>query len=476
VTGKGIRAAVVGGVLAVGLPLSLWAVSAASVSPEQRIADAEPPPPPTVDVELEERDLRDTLVFRGVVRAVENQDVTAPDGVEASPVIVDLPVTEGEMLRAGDVVAVVADRPIIVLPMQVPLYRALDPTSQGPDVERYQTALEELGYEVSEDERGRFGDTTQEATRRLYEDRGYPPAAAGSEVDEALAAAEGQRASAAEAVQDAENALQRQETALARQRGALTDARGAEDAARAAVAEADEQALPAAEESLAAATSGVDSAEAAVADAEEAVADSRRALGRARRTYDEANAARDAAEARVGVRVPSGEILGVAALPAAVSAVAGQVGDVATDGPILSFTPSAFVIEATVDSSVVPLLAPGVRGVAGDDGWDVEVVSNQGRTDDGRPQVMLRPDDPLTSDALGRDVRIEAELAATDAPVLAAPVTAIRSDADGHYLLVVDGDDATRRVPVSTGASIGGWVEIVEAAEELGPGTLVRAG
>ena len=66
-------------VAAVGVPVALWVVSSKGVSPEQRVADAEPPPPPVVEVAVEERVLRDAVVFRGVVTAVGSVPVGAPN-------------------------------------------------------------------------------------------------------------------------------------------------------------------------------------------------------------------------------------------------------------------------------------------------------------------------------------------------------------------------------------------------------------
>lgn len=51
--------------------------------------------------------------------------------------------------------------------------------------------------------------------------------------------------------------------------------------------------------------------------------------------------------------------------------------------------------------------------------------------------------------------------AGSAAPVLAAPESAIRYDADGASVMVVDPDNRVRQVAVKTGARGGGWVELV---------------
>src|SRR3990172_6182412 len=130
---RGLRWALVA-LLGVGVPGALWVASSAGVSPAQRAADADPPPPPVVEGEIELRQLKDVAVFHGVVAAVGSQTVTAPDLYGWLPVIVELPVQVGGSVTAGDVIAVVSDRPVIVMLMRVPLYRTLGLGSQGEDV------------------------------------------------------------------------------------------------------------------------------------------------------------------------------------------------------------------------------------------------------------------------------------------------------------------------------------------------------
>jgi hypothetical protein len=332
-------------------------MSSAGVSPDQRVADAEPPPAPTVDIAVEERILRDVVVFRGVVVTVDEYPVSAPELDDLVPVVVALPVGVGDQVVSGQVVAVVADRPVIVVAMPVPLYRPMVRGITGEDVGRLQRALQALGYEVEID--GRFGRQTQAAIKSLYEALGFSTAMDGE--------------------------------------------------------------------------------------------------GRAAQ-----------------VMVPLGELIGVRSFPAVVASISTTEGSVA-EGPLLFITSSELAIDATVDSSLAPLLTPGTEATA-DGGWELEVLSNTGRDDTGRAVVRLRAIEPLSADMLGRDLRIEAELTATNEPVLAVPVTAIRSSADGEQIRLVESDGTVRIVGVITGVSIGGWVEIVHADEDLDPGMLVRVG
>lgn len=393
-------------VLAVSVPAVLWWLSSMGVSPEQRVADAEPPPPPVVEVVVEERELSDVVVFRGLVSAVDSIPVEAPELDGVSPVVVDLPVSVGTEVVPGDLVAVVADRPVFVLDMPVGLYRSLTPGVEGEDVIRLQEALLSLGYEVDID--GLNGPKTQGAVADFYADRGFEAADSGEETRDALQAAD-------------------EEVRQARL--------GVEDARR-----------------------GGDPT----------------LVSRARDALRLAEQAQAKAAARVGVVVPLGEMLGVTGFPAVVSSVDVAVGEVA-DGSLLSLTTSGMVVDAAVDSSLGAFLAPGVEAV-GEDEWRLVVLSNDGRDDTGRTIVRLGAVESLPADRLGRDIRVEAILAATDGPVVAVPITAVRSRDDGEFVRVANGDGTWREVGVVTGVSIGGWVEILGSGEELPAGTLVRLG
>lgn len=421
--------AVVSPVLVLAAFGSLWLASSTSTSPEQRIADADPPPPPVVAVEVEKRQLVDIVAVRGTVTAVGSRSIPVPEVSAGAPVVVDLPVTVGAEVKPGQVIAVVADRPVIALPMTVPPYRTLTPGIVGNDVARFQEALRSLGYDIDAD--GRFGSSTQALVRRLYEERGHSAAPTSDEASAALDAAQ-------EAVVGAQDALD--------------DARRARDQARTPLPASDEEPTPQVDQS--------------------AADDAERAVARAERSLNDAVAARDEADSRVGVQVPIGEVTALS-FPAIVASVDTSVGAVA-EGSLMRITTSDLVFDATVDPSVAGLLVPGVSATADD--WDLEVESNTRTTDAGQTIVRFRSLAPVPSEAIGQEVRIDAELAATDGPVLAVPISAVRSTADSPVVRVIGRDGEVRLVPVETGASIGGWVEITESEEPLEAGTQVRIG
>jgi len=286
-----------------------------------------------------------------------------------------------------------------------------------------------MGNDVVVD--GEFGPGTQAAVRRLNEDRGFTPQSTGPELDEALAAAQQARDDAQRAAADAQSAL---------------DTAG----------------------------DGVDRAPL------------ERALSDARAQLADADAAVREAAGEVGVLAPAGELIAVGSFPVVVSDVPYEVGDVVTDLPVVVLSPSEFLVRADVDPVRAALLVPGTVGVADADetggGWAVEVIETDSESESESEgvgtEVVLRPTGPLDAGMVGEDVRIEVLLAASDGPVLAAPVGAVRSDADGEFVLVPDvgADDGTRRVGITPGASVGGWVELVDPDDALAPGTPVRLG
>ena len=396
-----------------------WLTARASVSPEQRVADAAPPPPAVASAALEERVLQDSIVVRGRVEVRQEVAVRGPaPPPEGLAVVEDLPAEVGGEVSSGQVVAVVAGRPVMVLAMPVPLWRTLRPGDEGTDVERFQRALQDLGYGVGAD--GVYGPATQQAVRAWYRDRGF--------------------AAAEEAVAQT----------------------------------SDEATIP-----------GAATPEGPETDTGEGEA----ALGSPALQPEEA------------VVVPLGEVVGVQVLPATVVQLPVAVGGEVAEGAVAVLSSADHVVRAHVEPARSALLTAGTRGTAEVDGsperWDVEVVGadvgsgvadpaaegsggSDGMTDgggspEGQGAVVFAPSVPFGPDLLGRSVRVEVTLSTTDVPVLAAPIAAIRTDADGEYLQVRGDDGESQRVSITPGRSIGGWVELLDP-DDLEPGVEVLLG
>lgn len=149
-------------------------------SPSQRVADAGPVEPSIVTAKVTRGRLDHVIRASGTIDwsgLTELSPGALADGVE--PIVTGMPLPPGAQISAGVVVLEVADRPLILLPGEIPLLKNLQPGSEGDDVERLQSALSEVGYAIY-DESGVFGDSTAGALTALYEDRGYEPPTAPS--------------------------------------------------------------------------------------------------------------------------------------------------------------------------------------------------------------------------------------------------------------------------------------------------------
>ncbi|HUR13839.1 MAG TPA: peptidoglycan-binding protein [Mycobacteriales bacterium] len=87
--------------------------------------------------------------------------------------VVTLGATRGHPIREGEVLAAIADRPVIVVVGKVPSYRTIGAGFTGTDVRQLQAALVRLHYPVGQD--GVFDTRTAQSVIRMYRDRGYAP-------------------------------------------------------------------------------------------------------------------------------------------------------------------------------------------------------------------------------------------------------------------------------------------------------------
>jgi peptidoglycan hydrolase-like protein with peptidoglycan-binding domain len=138
-------------------------------SPADVAAEAAPPRPSTITVEVEERELVDSIVARGTVEPASSTALEAPEpGGDDAAIVTAVGVAQGEELSEGDLLVEVSGRPLFVLTGPIPAYRDLEPSARGREVEQLQEALRRLGL-YRRSPTGVFDATTQAAVDDLYE-------------------------------------------------------------------------------------------------------------------------------------------------------------------------------------------------------------------------------------------------------------------------------------------------------------------
>lgn len=139
-------------------------------SPEQQDARARTMDRPAVTAEVTRGQRQERVVLRGEVGFSRTIPVAPPSLDGAPAVLVDLPLSRGDEVSAGTVLADVSGAPIIAMPGSFPLYRDLRVGMTGRDVEAVQKALRETGHFHGK-VNGRFGADTRTALEALLTDR-----------------------------------------------------------------------------------------------------------------------------------------------------------------------------------------------------------------------------------------------------------------------------------------------------------------
>ncbi len=311
-----------------------WFAGQRIKSPAEIAAEQAPPEPSLITVPVEFRELSQTLVVRGTARSNESTPLEATSA-SGETIITRITAEAGQELSEGDVAIEVAGRPVFVLQGQLPVFRSLIPTLEGPDVQQLEEALARLGHDPGTVD-GVFDGDTADAVELLYREAGYKPveptdqdlanlkaerqavddaAAAVSESEKALAAASAGPPESTRIQLDQDVKRAEAELAAAKSGQLLADAtaqrKAAETAAAAAKTEADAAAArltqaqggthpdtgsPPTSEELAELTAANDAAAAAKAETDQAVTDAKKA-----ETDAAANQANAIEEAEIGV-------------------------------------------------------------------------------------------------------------------------------------------------------------------------------
>ncbi|MER7948969.1 peptidoglycan-binding protein [Streptomyces sp. NPDC096079] len=456
------RRRLLGAVTAAAVLVSGLGVVAARVikSPAQAAADTAAPPPSVITAPVEHRVLQEAVILRGSVRASQTVQVSAAvsGGAGAAPVITKMNVNAGDTFRSGRVLMEVSGRPVIALKGSVPVYRDLKPGAEGEDVAQLQSALRERGQDTGGDRSGLFGPGTKAALTAFYRSVGYDPLPAEDGGEEELTGAQ-------EAVTEAERRIEDIQAAARR----------------------------------APASAGTDGKAGPGAAGPGGGSDTAVELRRAREDLAKTRARLDRIKERTGPMLPASEVVYLNGFPARVDSVAAGVGSRA-EGTALTVSAGVLVVEGYLQKHQRGLVRPGQRveifsewegtsaaasvrsvatglarpqpaAAAGEGGPD-KTAAAQGYA------MVVAPDKPLDASMAGQDVRLTVQTAATDGKVLVVPVTAVSAGADGSTAVTVVRADGQRiRVPVSTGGTGDGYVEVRPAGGAgLSPGDQVITG
>jgi hypothetical protein len=151
-------------------------VAGRTESPIQAAASAKSPTPSVITATVQHRVLTTEVVLRGNVTASGAEVIRAPTLPTGShPVVTALNAKPGTTATPGDVLAVVAGRPVVTMPGAIQAYRTIAPGDVGSDVAELQSALTGIGYGVGSDPAGSYGFGTEQAVRAFYEALGYQP-------------------------------------------------------------------------------------------------------------------------------------------------------------------------------------------------------------------------------------------------------------------------------------------------------------
>lgn len=145
-------------------------------SPAQIAADTAEPPPSKLTAPVEKRKLTAQQTIRGQVYPPIRYDVTpvAPSPDITSLFVSKATVAAGTRVASGDFLGEVSGRPLLALKGDVPAYRDLKFGMTGSDVSQLQRALRDLGYGRGSDSDGTLGAGTAKAVAAFYKDREYP--------------------------------------------------------------------------------------------------------------------------------------------------------------------------------------------------------------------------------------------------------------------------------------------------------------
>ena len=476
-------------------------------SPAQQAAETKAPKPSVLTASVMKKVLANTITTRGTVGAAGDLTVTptpgggsssSPSGANASLVVSKLYARAGDQIHAGQVLVEVSGRPIIALPGAVPAYRDLKPGMDGPDVAQFQAALTQLGHDCAPDSSGHFGPGTKNALTKLYAQLGYSVPTTGGPND---TGDQSSLQSAADAVTGQQRAVNTDYVLLQKANQALAAAKRAPSQSATPPPVNGSPSAP-----VVAPTAGAPSANSLQA-ALDAQKSAQTTYDNAVQDLEKARAKQDGLAAATGPMLPASEVVFVPSFPTRLAALNAFLGST-VNGPLLTLESGQLVVTSELQPGQNTLVKPGMKvrldaEVLGDQtatatvttigtytdgttaggqtggqksGQTAGDTSNSGQTTGGGAggqqtrqlpgyPMTVTPDSPLPAAWTGQDVRVTIVNAATADAVLAVPLSAVSTGADGqNSVTVVAADGTQRRVKVSAGASADGDVQVTPAS------------
>ena len=218
----------------------------------------------------------------------------------------------------------------------------------------------------------------------------------------------------------------------------------------------------------------------------EPVTDLEQELAAARDALATAELELSSSQFATGAWLPMSEVAFVPELPVVVQQVAVTTG-ARPDGTLLTVSANDPVVRTEVSASDRDLLTVGTAAQIIDESSGAVYPARVAAIGAGTGQVdtlgdlvevLLEPDTPFPADALGRNVRVDVEIATTGASVLLVPAAALSTSMTGVTTVEVEhAEGSSRVVEVDTGLAANGLVEVApQQAGELAEGDLVIVG
>ncbi len=504
-----------------------WFVGQSIKSPAEIAAETAPPTASLITVPVELRELASRVVVRGTVTSSEVTAISVSGSADGSSIITRLPKEAGSSIVEGDVAVEVAGRPLIVLQGNLPVFRSLGPSLEGPDVRQLEDALVRLGYNPGTVD-NIYDSSTATAVGELYRDAGYKASEPTIEEQDALDRARTRVRDAQNTINDLSGtstglteserlrlnqAIIQQQDALdavvAERTTVLAEPKAEVDAAKAAVdalntsQDATAEEKKAAEDQLAAAdyvfwvtevgqNKIVDAVqlELAIAYATRTEAlnppsGSGSGIASARDELTSANADLARVLSTTGISFPSAELVFVPTLPREVQAVHVEVGET-PQGPVLTTTGASTLIVSSISAADRRLLEEGLEVLVEEDGLGISQKATitfladspgGGETPADKYSMSLTPIEDLPEEAYNQSLRITIPISSTGGEVLAVPLAAVSAASDGGARVEVEqSDGSTVLVEVSTGLAADGYVAVTPIGGTLEAGDRVVVG